>query len=353
MKWGVLVPLALGVVTAVLSMSQIITGLMEESPGPTYAFFFGLIIASAWIPFAQMRERTWKQGVAAVVVAAAAFVFVGLQPDGLGVERADGEAEASAIIYAGKIRKPSDPREIVEAAQAIRADAGVTSSATLALFDPRSVADAEQMRRLVEGSTLSIVPLRTEESVSAWLEAHASLMVLEEGRAPLWWIFCCGVIAISAMVLPGVSGSFLLLFLGQYHAVLGAISGVVDAGLRLFGRAPDPLVEAAGHTVIEDVTLLVVFNVGVLLGLGLFSRVVGWLLERRHDLTMAALTGLMVGALRQPGEVVLTQWRVAPESGGYWGAAIAAALGGAVIVTGLHYADARSRARRAAAGPAS
>jgi putative membrane protein len=353
MHWGVLIPLGLGVMTAVLTMSRIITGLMEDAPGPTYAFFFGLIIASAWIPFARMRRRTWEHAAAALLVAVAAFVFVGLQPDGLSIARAAGEAEADAVVYAGKIRTPEDPDAIVGAALAMRAEAGATSAATLAIFDPRGLISEERAQALVGDAGLTVEMLRSEERVASWLGAHPAPLVLEQARAPLWWIFLCGLIAISAMMLPGVSGSFLLLFLGQYHVVLGAISGVVDAALRVIGREPDPLVVAAGHTPIQDVTLLVVFNLGVLLGLGLFSRVVGWLLERRHDVTMAALTGLMVGALRQPGEVVLAEARVADQAGSYWVAVAVTGAAGAAIVTMLHYVDTRSRARRDSPAPAS
>lgn len=80
-------------------------------------------------------------------------------------------------------------------------------------------------------------------------------------------------VAICAMILPGVSGAFLLEAMGMYQPTLQAV-GDLDVGY------------VAG------------FGVGAVLGLGAFSRVLGWLLERRHDATMAALVGLMAGALR-------------------------------------------------------
>jgi len=86
--------------------------------------------------------------------------------------------------------------------------------------------------------------------------------------------FLSGAIAIIAMILPGVSGAFLLLILGKYNQVLNA---VVEFDLLTIG-----LVAA-----------------GAVLGLALFSRVLSWLFKNYHDLVVAALTGLMLGSLRK------------------------------------------------------
>ena len=80
-------------------------------------------------------------------------------------------------------------------------------------------------------------------------------------------------VAICAMILPGVSGSFLLLALGLYEATLAAVDGL-------------------------DLGYIALFALGALAGLGLFSRLLTWLLAERSDLTMAALIGLMAGSLR-------------------------------------------------------
>jgi putative membrane protein len=87
-----------------------------------------------------------------------------------------------------------------------------------------------------------------------------------------------GAIAISAMVLPGISGSLVLILLGQYYEIISAISAL---------RAPT----------IDIVLLLAAFGIGMAAGLPLFARLVGFVLQRFHDQTMAFLTGLMVGSL--------------------------------------------------------
>jgi putative membrane protein len=85
--------------------------------------------------------------------------------------------------------------------------------------------------------------------------------------------FGAGAIAICAMILPGISGSFLLLMMGMYAAVLGAVHD-------------------------RDLLVLLVFTAGATLGLALFSTALGHLLERHHDLLMGALIGLMLGSVR-------------------------------------------------------
>lgn len=81
------------------------------------------------------------------------------------------------------------------------------------------------------------------------------------------------MIAICAMILPGVSGSFILLVIGMYAPTIAAVND-------------------------RDVAYLAVFAVGAAIGLGGFSKVLNWLLTHRHDATMAVLLGLMVGSLR-------------------------------------------------------
>ena len=56
--WSVLIPVGAGVAVAVVSLSKVITGLMVDRPGPTYAFFFGLILASAWLPLAKCSSTS-------------------------------------------------------------------------------------------------------------------------------------------------------------------------------------------------------------------------------------------------------------------------------------------------------
>jgi putative membrane protein len=330
MHWEVLIPIALGIVLAVATMSGVITGLMESQPGPTYAFFFGLIAASAWVPFARMKQRDGRHAVALLLAALGAFLFVGARPLSPDLVVVRGDPASGAALYAGKARSTEVLAGVRDAAQ----QAGATPS-VIAILDPHHMLDG-----LPADERAGVTIVETEDELLAWADSHPDALVLSEAHAPLWWLFICGGIAICAMILPGVSGSFLLLMLGQYHAVLSAISRTADRAKAVLGGEADQLAALSGATLTSDVLVLIIFNMGVLLGIVTFSRVVSMLLHRAHDVTMAALTGLMLGALRQPAEVMLGAGR----QGGGWGAMIGALLAGAALVTTLNYLDRRLRA---------
>ena len=86
--------------------------------------------------------------------------------------------------------------------------------------------------------------------------------------------FLSGSIAIVAMILPGISGSFILVLLGKYEQVLAAVTE-------------------------RDVFTLLLVIAGAAIGLALFSRVLSWLFAHHHDFAIAVLTGFMLGSLRK------------------------------------------------------
>lgn len=92
-------------------------------------------------------------------------------------------------------------------------------------------------------------------------------------------VFASAAVAICAMILPGVSGAFLLKAMGIYEVTLGALEGA----FALEGAA---------------VVYVLVFLAGAAVGLGSFSKVLNWLIKHYQNATMAALVGLMAGALR-------------------------------------------------------
>ncbi|WP_135304078.1 DUF368 domain-containing protein [Haloarcula amylovorans] len=121
---------------------------------------------------------------------------------------------------------------------------------------------------------------------------------LEGGGLPL--IFVAGAIGVSAMILPGISGSLLLVILGQYTRMSDTLSAFIDSLLALVTGGPLT-------PVIENGTVVVTFIVGGLVGLFTISRVVRRALDRNRRATMAFLVGLVVGALRAPvQEVAIT-----------------------------------------------
>lgn len=108
--------------------------------------------------------------------------------------------------------------------------------------------------------------------IGAIVAASISLMAPTEISATPLNLFWGGALAICAMILPGISGSFILLLLGLYAPVIAAVKGM-------------------------DLPLLAVFAAGCVLGILAFSRILSWLLHHYADLTLAVLTGFMAGAL--------------------------------------------------------
>lgn len=96
----------------------------------------------------------------------------------------------------------------------------------------------------------------------------------------LWFIFLSGAIAICAMILPGISGSFILLILGKYQYIMQAITGVIT-----------------GQDLWDNMLIMVVFAVGAACGILAFSKFLHWLLGRFHKETLLVLAGFIVGSL--------------------------------------------------------
>ena len=89
-----------------------------------------------------------------------------------------------------------------------------------------------------------------------------------------WFVFISGAIAICAMILPGISGSFILLILGKYSFVINALNE-------------------------RNIPVILMFALGCVVGLLSFSRLLSWLLQKFHNLMVAFLSGFMIGSLNK------------------------------------------------------
>jgi putative membrane protein len=118
---------------------------------------------------------------------------------------------------------------------------------------------------VVGGSMFLLLGLRSD--------THAADDAAEVVTRSWWAFFLAGAIAICAMILPGISGSFILVMLGMYSEVLGAVND-------------------------RNFFVLFVFVIGCVVGLALFSTLLNWLLEHYHRWVLAAMIGLMLGSTR-------------------------------------------------------
>jgi len=175
----------------------------------------------------------------------------------------------------------------------------------------------------------------------AWMLVGAAGIYFLVGLVPVdtptapWFLVISGAVAICAMILPGISGSFILLLMGKYHFVLDAVNN-------------------------RDFLTLLLVAAGAGIGLVSFARLLSWVLKKYHDATIAFLTGLMLGSLRKvwPWKKVLSSAVTADEAAPShvlgnalptaWTTEVTLALGlmtlGAIAILALNYM-ARSKGR--------
>jgi putative membrane protein len=187
------------------------------------------------------------------------------------------------------------------------------------LLDSQPVLMSATVFGLIVGSIAVVAPDVERRDTTRVLAAVATALVVfvllglhgaPIGDPALPYVLLSGAIAICGMILPGVSGAFILLMLGMYEPALRAI-----------------------HE--RDAVFVGVFGVGAIAGLATFGAFLKWLLERYHDTVLAVLVGLMAGSLRVlwpwPGEFVGDPRLGAPVAADL-PAVVPAALGGAVAV---------------------
>ena len=190
------------------------------------------------------------------------------------------------------------------------------------------------------GASVWVVARQIERrtlGAAAALVAGAAAAIVVTGLPPLatgtaaGTLFLVGALAICALVLPGISGAFILLLLGQYERVLGAIRSL-------------------------DLVTLAPFAIGALTGLLAFTRVLKWLLVHRPSTTLALLVGFLAGSLRavwpwQAPEGALegaARALQAPPSAASAAIALGLALAGAALVIVLERIGARRAPETAA-----
>ena len=235
LPWAMLIPVAIGMVAAIIVGASTIEPLLETHPEQMRALFFGLVAAGIAVPLG---------------------ILLRTPPGGLGWR------DALLIIIAA------------------------VTAALLTGLPPGDVTDP-----------------------------------------PLIAVFFAAAIAICALVLPGVSGSFLLLSLGLYESTIAAVNE-------------------------RNIAYLAVFALGAVFGLAAFVSLLRWLLDHRARLTMAIIVGLMIGSLR-----ALWPWQdedrgLLPPSGDALSVVLLALAGVAVVVVllwverRLHLTEAEAEADR-------
>ena len=153
-----------------------------------------------------------------------------------------------------------------------------------AFFFGLIIASAVYIGQQIKGWNVMIVLLLLAGAIIAF---GITLITPAEGSDALPIVFIAGVIAISALILPGISGSFMLLLMGMYTIVIPA----VKSALKDFDT--------------RGIMITLVFGVGCITGLLTFANVLSWLFKKYRKQTLAVLTGFMIGSLNK-----IWPWRI-------------------------------------------
>ena len=174
---------------------------------------------------------------------------------------------------------------------------------TLAVFFGLIAASTLLVVRRISRWSLSGLILAVTGGAIAFMIGNASPEA-SETQVSLFYLFCCGAIAISAMILPGISGALILLLLGAYKQVTGYLKQI-----------------SQGAITGDNVLGVLVFVAGCVVGILIFTKLLRILLDRYYELTLCTLCGFMVGSLRS-----LWPWSAAQPPTGPLAAQIAVFL---------------------------
>jgi putative membrane protein len=107
-------------------------------------------------------------------------------------------------------------------------------------------------------------------------------------EVPLWYLFLAGFIGISAMILPGLSGAYILFIMGVYQTIVSHVR-----------QAQDLIMDFSQEKFIQVSTVLGIFILGIVVGIKVFAKFLSWLLKRYPEQSIAVLIGLMLGAINK------------------------------------------------------
>ncbi len=262
--WRLLTAILLGIVFSLIIFSQSIHAMLGSPVSRTYlyALFLGMIVSS--IVVCIWRVPNWENRLWIGLASGAALTlfFTGFRS----------EPVVTHDLYDVKL-PPEYRYEGNEQLRNYDSETGIlkgVDSQTLAAMWAKGFLNADSV----------VVAQQSQKE-----KRLADIVTIGEHGWFNPWLFFCGAIAVSAMLLPGISGSFLLMILGAYPIVIAALAELVQ-GWTSFTWDGDAF------------TILLNLGLGIAAGAIVFSRVVDWFLKKDHDMTVSVLIGFMIGSLR-------------------------------------------------------
>lgn len=280
-----LIVLGAGIATAIVIGSAVIPGLMDAYPVAMRAFFFGLILASVYVPL-RMIGKASKLMMATIALCAVVGGVIGFlltdpsrsyetTSEWTTITTLDGETMKDATR-----RGPSS----WSSDRVFWAEQNAPLRAAFSHEHPEKFSELEKLHagQLDPAVGKDALKARAKPYDEIELPANTPLHV---PRPAIWFVFIAGVVAICAMILPGISGSYILLIFGLYFFILNSLKGFLSA-------------LASGSIPVAQGTYVIVFCAGCLIGILSFARLLSYLLHHHAGVTLGVLVGLMLGCLR-------------------------------------------------------
>ncbi|RME93778.1 MAG: DUF368 domain-containing protein [Candidatus Hydrogenedentota bacterium] len=291
LDWELYFFLPPGILLGIVLMSFLIQVLLQDYTAQTYAFFFGLILISATVPWKLMNHRILEYTIL-LLFAGIMFFISGISPwKDAHLYRQDANKKMHTLNLSreGKFSLPFKVQNLQE-------------GATLILV----MSNHKYYYKIDGKKIITMNPNSPEVFLRQKGNKLTGVIALKSNHSyPV--IFLSAAVAICAMILPGISGAYILVLFGQYAFIFQALHSF-------------------------HIPVLMVFLLGVIAGLFSFVRLLKLLLHRYHSLTMAALTGIMMGSLRK---LWPTNYEVIDAQNIY--SVIAAGILGIVLVLILEY----------------
>jgi len=263
LSWRFLLPLFLGSAVAFIALAKVFAFMLGHEVYRVYLFalFMGLILASTIYCGRRVRPWSLRHIALFLLCAALSFAFTG---GGMST-RSSNESFAvhipqDKVTTANRVDNYDLDREML----------GGVSAATL---------NAMIAKRIITHDTKVYHYASDRYGLAGeFADGHFKPGVD-------FYLIFCGMVSISAMLLPGVSGSYLMTVLGAYPTVIGALADFIEGAKSLTLN-------------VEAAWVILSVSIGIIIGALTFARVVSWLMSRYAGITIAALTGFMVGSMR-------------------------------------------------------
>ena len=276
-----LASLAAGILPAVAIGARFLPPLLSLYPAHMRGLFLGLVLASVTVPLRALDRKGPSRWLLGLGAALATAWFVGLPEPGSG--RATGVVTLEFLEpTVSEVRLTPQNLALHAPGDANHPDRTFGPARATTVPAGRSVIEVEIVARMTgSAGNAPAGSIRLAEGPVA-IASVSQPNALSGGRDPaLAYLLLGGVLAISAMALPGISGAFVLLLLGLYHHVVYTLS------LAIY--------HWDGHALLTVGALMAAMAIGLLT----FVRVLKRLFARWHDGTLAVLVGLMLGSLRK------------------------------------------------------